>query len=148
MTEQRDGRRQPFPIAAMTGEDERSAAGCERLIDVVLVVNLRRAFQHLSIEIGQPDELHHRSAEVMEHSSDGVALFALRPIGEGDGDVCERAPSVAPEHMPAEVTEKETDGAHDRERQGTGDEAEGIEPECDDATSTCSALEVSHSRNP
>src|SRR5207245_10438469 len=73
VTEERDGRGEPFPAAAMRGEDQRSASRRQRLINEVLVVNLGRALQDLSIETGEPYQIHQRLLEVVERAADDGA---------------------------------------------------------------------------
>src|SRR5947207_11685365 len=128
----------------MRGEDQGAATGCQSLIDEMLVVNLRRQLERLPIEIRHPEQLENRLAEVVEHVADGVAVLLRRPVGEGNGDIRQRAVAIWPQGVPTPLAEKNAEGPDGAQRNALGDDTERAERKSDDASSTCSELEVSH----
>src|SRR6185369_7587523 len=131
---QADAVREALPVAAMRGEDDDAAAGAhllERAVEAVVFDVIAEIFR---VDVRHPEDLEHRLAEVMERRADRGAAAGGRPVGEGDGEVLERAPAVAAGDEPRQLAEGGAAGAGEGERQTAHDRAEPFQDRVDDAT--------------
>src|SRR6266851_5366234 len=81
---------EPLPISAVAGEDDHSAPALEQLEDRLETFAHSGSVAPGDVEVRQPDDLHQRFSEMMEHAADGGAPTMFTPLRKRGPDVAQR----------------------------------------------------------